>query len=286
MSGPCVTPWTVSDCCDEMMRSRVLLCLCVGKSTLFFKLKLSKKSWKVIVLGSWVSLTLMLKSPQSMCSPWSVIDNLRYWAKSRVNWRMLVFGGLYRTARLTGDFCFPIWSLKSEHSIEEYLCSWNLLICMSSLWISAIPPPLLLDLGNDVILYPIGQVLLGGMMLLSSLNQISVNARMSSLLLIISVWIPLDLLPANQQFSRPQVTSWCLFSLSGLMHFTALLNTLGVQSIVGWNAFTWLTQLDTIVCMWWNKLWLALDLLYGLSYLLIPVDIMLLLVILFREKIW
>ena len=148
-----------------------------------------------------------------MCLPWSVIDDSRYWAKSRVNWRMLVFGGLYRTVSLTGDFCFPIWSLKVEHSIEENLCPE---IYQSICYHCELVQFSSTSFGSWVMMWfciLLGKFFWGEWLLLSSLNQVSVNARMSSLLLIISVWILWNLLPADQQFSRRQVTSWCLVFL-------------------------------------------------------------------------
>ena len=59
---PFVTPCTIESSILSTTRSRVCWCLCVGKLTNFFRLKLSMKSLKVVVSGLFASIW-MLKSP-------------------------------------------------------------------------------------------------------------------------------------------------------------------------------------------------------------------------------
>ena len=158
MKSPCVTFVNVVLLISIRTRSRVWPLLWVGKVTWFCRLKRSKKSLRVCASGVLMVSDLMLKSPNINSSFPDVISLSMTLLRSSKNVNKLPSGYQYNT-HTSSCFWFTL-ILDSAHSASvnsEEKLSTNVTVLL--LYISAIPPPLLLSWQDfDDMPYPSGTI--------------------------------------------------------------------------------------------------------------------------------
>ena len=118
-------PKSVLDCLSHMIRSRVCSALCIGKSTKFVRLRLSRQSLKMLVSGLFMLSMWMLKLPIKISSPLSLTMFVSSISENSPQKLMtMVEGYLYRTYRLSLH-CFEISAVKSWYSyVDLMLALW------------------------------------------------------------------------------------------------------------------------------------------------------------------
>ena len=167
-------------------RSRVCSDVWVGNITLLWRFILSKKSLNVLVSGFSGWSMWMLKSPNIIGLPVSVVmlySNTL--ARSVQNDSTLVVGGLYNTYKLMlSALACRINLCISMESVFLFVLSST--IHKLSLKIRATPPPMWpLGLGYEMILYPSGGICLIVKSSSSGFNQVSITAHISRFLSVI-----------------------------------------------------------------------------------------------------